>query len=127
MARWWTYKDEDGNGVSGSGMLCIDGGFEIPSDGPAVVTVQDFELPPGSSVDVADGKTLAIEGDLAFGSTDPASVSGLVELSGSMAQTISGDGATLVQSLARQHLPKDVVDHLNLATKYLVLRLHLNL
>ena len=90
-----TYKDEDGNGVSGSGMLCIDGGFEIPSDGPAVVTVQDFELPPGSSVDVADGKTLAIEGDLAFGSTDPASVSGLVELSGSMAQTISGDGATL--------------------------------
>ncbi|MDA9001824.1 hypothetical protein N9H08_00020 [bacterium] len=92
-----TFKDEDGNGVSGSGMLCIDGGFEIPSDGPAVVTVQDFELPPGSSVDVADGKTLAIEGDLAFGDTDPASVSGLVELSGSEAQSISGDGATLDQ------------------------------
>ncbi|MDA9864187.1 hypothetical protein N9C70_03875 [Flavobacteriales bacterium] len=90
-----TYKDEDGNGVTGLGMLCIDGGFEIPSDGPAVVTVQDFELPPGSSVDVADGKTLAIEGDLAFGDTDPASVSGLVELSGGDGQSISGDGATL--------------------------------
>ncbi len=92
-----TYTDNNGNGVSGAGMLCIDGEFIIATgEGtPAVVTVQDFLLPEGSSVTVPAGKTLSIQGDLAFDDAAPTAVSGLVELAGTVAQSISGDGATL--------------------------------
>jgi len=87
--------DNDGNAISGQGMLCIDGVFEMATNGPAVVNVQNFELAPSSTLTVPSGKTLAVNGDLTFGSTAPTSVSGLVKLSGSSQQTISGAGATL--------------------------------
>jgi hypothetical protein len=87
--------DNDGNAISGQGMLCVDGVFEMATNGPAVVNVQNFELAPSSTLTVPSGKTLAVNGDLTFGSTAPTSVSGLVKLSGSSQQTISGDGATL--------------------------------
>ena len=92
-----TYLDNSGHGISGEGVLCIDGDFTIGTGegSPSVVAVQDFMLPPGSSVDVPVGKTLSIEGDLTFGAVSPTGVSGLVELAGSAAQTISGDGAIL--------------------------------
>ncbi|MDA9864238.1 hypothetical protein N9C70_04135 [Flavobacteriales bacterium] len=92
-----TYLDNSGYGISGEGVLCIDGDFTIGTGegSPSVVAVQDFMLPPGSSVDVPVGKTLSIEGDLTFGAVSPTGVSGLVELAGSAAQTISGDGAIL--------------------------------
>ncbi|MDC0599987.1 hypothetical protein OAO65_01625 [Flavobacteriales bacterium] len=92
-----TFIDNDGNAVSGNGMLCIDGTFTIGTGegSPSTVNVQDFELPPSATLTVPENKTLAVNGNLAFGSTDPSAVSGLVSLSGSSAQTITGDGATL--------------------------------
>ena len=92
-----TFIDNDGNAVSGDGMLCIDGTFTIGTGegSPATVNVQDFELPPSATLTVPENKTLAVNGNLAFGPTNPLAVSGLVSLSGSSAQTISGDGATL--------------------------------
>lgn len=92
-----TFIDNDGNAVSGDGMLCIDGTFTFGTGegSPSTVNVQDFELTPSATLTVPGNKTLAVNGNLAFGSTDPSAVSGLVSLSGSSAQTITGDGATL--------------------------------
>ena len=92
-----TYKDEGGSGVSGEGELYIEGTgtLSFADSGPSEVTVNHLELAPSSTLTVPSGKTLAVNGDLTFGSTAPTSVSGLVKLSGSSQQTISGDGATL--------------------------------
>jgi len=92
-----TYKDEGGSGVSGEGVLYIEGAgtLSFADSGPSEVTVNHLELAPSSTLAVPSGKTLAVNGDLTFGSTAPTSVSGLVKLSGSSQQTISGAGATL--------------------------------
>ena len=89
-----TFTDLDGDAISGGGCLCVDGEFVIGAGGPDVVNVQDFMVLSGSSLDIGPTKTLAVKGDLSFGSTDPQLITGLIDMAGTGAQTITGDGAT---------------------------------
>ena len=90
------FVDLDGDAISGLGMLRIDGEFQLSaSEGsPAEVNVVDFELPEGGELVVPEGRTLRVNGDLVFRANAPSVVSGLLKLTGSDAQVISGSGAT---------------------------------
>ena len=88
-----TFTDEGGTGVTGDGRLCIDGTLAIDSENSfSAVTVPDLQLPAGSAVTIASGKSLDVTGDVFFGATSP-TVSGKITLNGSSAQAITGDGA----------------------------------
>ena len=77
----------EGGVLSGTGRLVVKGEMDI-ADGLTEVTVHDFTFGPAGNLNLAEGVSLKIEGDLIM--DDGSAISGKMELVGTSAQTVSG-------------------------------------
>lgn len=76
-----------GGTISGTGRLLVKGEMEI-AEGLSSVEVHDFTFGLGGQLNLTQGDTLRIKGDLTI--DDGSAIAGRIELAGSSAQTVSG-------------------------------------
>lgn len=98
------FLDLDGNGITGGGEFCIDdsgrflfctaevnGGNACPTE----VTIPNLAIASGGALDIPVEAMVKLTGSLSFGADDPLDMKGLIVMSGTSQQAISGHGATL--------------------------------
>ncbi len=94
-----TFTALDSDPFTGEGSICFAGEFSIPEgEGtPNSVQVGNIDFPLSSTLNLPNGKTVFVSGNVAFDQVPPLQMNGSVTLNGTGSQTVTGKGARFDQ------------------------------
>ncbi|MDB4563742.1 hypothetical protein N9084_00390, partial [Flavobacteriales bacterium] len=90
-----TFTAMDSDPFSGDGLVCLAGPVTIPEGegAPDSVGVGNIDFPPTASLNLPNGKSVIVSGNVSFGAVPPVQMTGKLKLKSANAQTVSGQGA----------------------------------